>query len=1350
MLSQDEDGAEVVWHDQAAMRRQDLAELGAQRPGGRDLRRFLISAAGRSSSEHKTRDEDRLLEELVSCPTKPRGAGEAGGPHRAEAAAAASPSAAPLLPRSAERAGSPGTTPFAKGPRRRRRRGLQSVEKEATPGSARMSSGKRRKAFLDILDEVENLVSSGASSACGGAVLHDAASRLARGNHGASRTPASLSRASAHVGCSGMPQPVTGAGDGTARGEKAAEQSIEELCADLMAKSPAPCIGPSDLFRGYGPEGGGNQGPAGTSEGGAESKGRAGCRQALSAPLSEGAAAADGPPRSIARVGGACTREEALPGEAHLRTYLAGSREEVRHVVLEAWDETDAGKTVRLWNEFKGAEVEVHLSDYWADTAIAPGDTLNLLADVQESGGRRVARVDGSSGLIITHPDFLISGTRVTSACKCTRQAAIEELFACDGGSNEKALLGTLVHRLFQCALSPSSCQLGAEDLHKEVDGIIAQSLLPIFEVGLEESAVRAKLRETVPVILEWRKLFCQQEPDRDAVVDMGPKGGSAGGLDAQRVAVTEILDIEESIWSPRFGLKGMIDVSARVRMEDVHGAAVPTSATATPGAKGPRVFRGKPACPRIQGRALQAVAPLELKTGRSFHGHRAQVALYMLLMSDRYTAEVSTGLLWYIHEAKPQGVQFVQAEIASLLQQRNRLAAHLAKSAEGSELSLPPVLRNPQACLSCFQLEACMLLHKGLEGGTSETSGIGHRFDELVGHVRPQHSGFVRRWMRLVQAESRGAALRQADVWASTSRQRESAGGLCLGGLRLARHQPRGARAELPDEEGCHYAFELPEAGERARRQPLSPGDRVLLSIEGEHVAVGRGRILSAGADSIEVCLLRPLHRRLLAAGRRRGSTWRLDADEPASAGSSLRGNLLRLLQRDGERSDRLRRLLTEDEPPVFDELVPPEVDKYLSEKSREMNAEQAEAVRKVVEASDYALILGMPGTGKTATICHIVSALAAAGLSVLVTAYTNSAVDNVLLRLKRENAVEFLRLGGRGGVHSDLKEHCLGSVRFPCESVDQIRRMVEALQVIGTTCLGVGHTLIQAKRFDVVIVDEASQLTLPASLGALAKASKFVLVGDHYQLPPLVVDEQASQGGLAVSIFETLAEAHPVACTVLSRQYRMCKPIMGLANELVYSGRMKCGCQRVAGARLALSSGQQPDGGCPQWLQKVLDPSQALVFIDTARQTPEAPAGSSLCNLGEAAIVSECLERLLGCGADASSLAVISPYRAQVNTISKTVGPSNTASGIEVLTIDRSQGRDKSCVIISLVRSNAQRSPGELLTDWRRINVALTRAQHKLILIGCASTLSSIPFFSEILDAAARDGWLCAWQTP
>jgi DNA replication ATP-dependent helicase Dna2 len=209
------------------------------------------------------------------------------------------------------------------------------------------------------------------------------------------------------------------------------------------------------------------------------------------------------------------------------------------------------------------------------------------------------------------------------------------------------------------------------------------------------------------------------------------------------------------------------------------------------------------------------------------------------------------------------------------------------------------------------------------------------------------------------------------------------------------------------------------------------------------------------------------------------------------------------------------------------------------------------------------------MPGTGKTTTIAHIIRTLVARGKSVLLTSYTHTAVDNILLKIRNDN-IGVLRIGATAKIHPDVREFATLAAETK-DSLEGLEKSWMEPPVVATTCLSINHPLFNRRIFDYCIVDEASQITLPVCLGPIRMSQKFVLVGDHYQLPPLVQNKQASEGGLDVSLFKMLCEAHPEAVVSLEHQYRMCADIMLLSNTFIYFGRLKCGTPSVASRKIA-----------------------------------------------------------------------------------------------------------------------------------------------------------------------------------
>ena len=438
-------------------------------------------------------------------------------------------------------------------------------------------------------------------------------------------------------------------------------------------------------------------------------------------------------------------------------------------------------------------------------------------------------------------------------------------------------------------------------------------------------------------------------------------------------------------------------------------------------------------------------------------------------------------------------------------------------------------------------------------------------------------------------------------------------------------------------------------------------------------------------------------------------------------------------------------------------------------------LNPEQTQALALADRAQDLALVHGPPGTGKTTVLVEVVRRAAARGESVLASAPSNLAVDNLVERLAAAG-LNPVRIGHPARVLPAVLEHTLearvrehdeaklaarlvkealqlrqaarkqrsrrGPGRFS-ESRAQEREarallaeareredraeadVLEGAQVVLATLTGLASNALRERRFDLAVVDEATQAVEPAAYLALLKADRAVLAGDHLQLPPTVLSEAAQRGGLAVSLFERVAQARPEAMVSLSEQHRMNERIMRYPSEALYGGKLRAH---------------------PSVARHSIDEAP-LEVIDTAgRGFDEAtPAGSeSKANPGEAELVAAEAQRLLARGVPPREMAVIAPYDAQVQLLRQLLAAH---PDLEVDTVDGFQGREKEAVIVSLTRSN---EAGELgfLADIRRMNVALTRARKKLVVVGDGATVRRHPFYDGFFRYAEGLGaWQSAW---
>ncbi|XP_057980952.1 DNA replication ATP-dependent helicase/nuclease JHS1 [Malania oleifera] len=966
-------------------------------------------------------------------------------------------------------------------------------------------------------------------------------------------------------------------------------------------------------------------------------------------------------------------------------------------------------KVLRLLNEQSGEERAVHLLDEWFYSVVAPGDTVHVIGEFNDQG---TCEIDHENNLLVVHPDMLVSGTRVAASFSCPRRAVLDERLKC-GEHSTAALIGTLLHQIFQAGLIKD---VPRKDFLEEYARIVLQkNVESLYACGVNETDTWKTLIEAIPRILNWINLFKASQNSKVPAVDFGSDDG------LKRINISEVIDIEEMAWAPKYGLKGMIDASLRIKV-------------------GPHAEE-----------IDEKIVPLEFKTGKSTGGqatmeHTAQVILYTLLMSERYLKPIDSGLLYYLQTDQTQGIAVRRSDLVGLIMRRNELANDILKALTMQQL--PPMLQSLSMCRGCRHLQFCTIYHK-VHGGSIESSGLGDVFESNVNHLTTAHCAFLRHWNHLIDLEAKEMQVAKKRIWHSHSLKSDYSTN-CLPSIVLD------SSCELPqkpvNDNRFIYRFlrqDLPDLDKKDDRADslsalpspvndldctLRAGDYVILSIESIHLAVASGVVTDINRFHVSVSFSKRLRLpRSHPSSEARDilqQVWRIDKDEAIASFALMRFNLVQLFLQN-EQSSHLRKMIVDLEPPRFDSgcifSQDPAISYVWSEKN--LNNDQRRAILKILTAKDYALILGMPGTGKTSTMVHAVKALLMRGASILLTSYTNSAIDNLLIKLKAQG-IDFARVGRHDAVHEEVRGNCFSAMNI--QSVEDIKQRLDQVKVVAVTCLGITNPLLANKSFDICIMDEAGQTTLPVSLGPLMLASIFVLVGDHYQLPPLVQSTEARESGMGISLFCRLSEAHPNAISALQSQYRMCQGIMELSNALIYGNRLRCGSPEIENAKLKFSGSSSNS----LWLKKVLDPRRPVIFINTDKLPAfEAKEHKTVNNPIEACIVAEITKDLVSSGIEGEDIGIITPYNSQASLIRHA---TVSLKSVEIHTIDKYQGRDKDCILVSFVRSseNPRNCISSLLGDWHRINVALTRAKKKLIMVGSCRTLSKVPLLKLLVE--------------
>ncbi len=280
-------------------------------------------------------------------------------------------------------------------------------------------------------------------------------------------------------------------------------------------------------------------------------------------------------------------------------------------------------------------------------------------------------------------------------------------------------------------------------------------------------------------------------------------------------------------------------------------------------------------------------------------------------------------------------------------------------------------------------------------------------------------------------------------------------------------------------------------------------------------------------------------------------------------------------------------------------------------------------------------------------------------------------------------------------------------------------LKQLLDSADIICATNSSSGSEILQNYWFDVVFVDEATQSMEPSCLIPMTKGKKWILAGDHKQLPPTVLSKEAA--ALHTSLFERWMATLPADFRALLRiQYRMNHKIMQFPNDEFYSGKL-IASPKVKHHHIGQLSGFKMPEYLPENYRTIIDPDSPVCMVNvTDGKEQQIPGSYSYYNQEEVKVIEEITRRLMSCRLFPEDLGIISPYEQQVNQLKTSMG----GTSVEIKTVDGFQGREKEIIIISLVRSNDSGNIG-FLSDHRRLNVAITRARRKLIIVGHAPTM-------------------------
>ncbi len=955
---------------------------------------------------------------------------------------------------------------------------------------------------------------------------------------------------------------------------------------------------------------------------------------------------------------------------------------------------------------------------------------------ISEYKGKPLHRYQANSyTLVVLEPDTLLNITDLNQAEYCPRQYLLRRLAASQ--TSAAAIRGNLVHTCFKELLkehdrgelmtghTTNDQEVPLATLHRHLEQALQRSSLDLALAHVSTEAIRVEVAPHLESLATW------YQNQRASLWDMPMEHADDQSEEERAPRSENLVRAETFLLAPEIGLKGRLDLlwqqSGRQRL-------------------------------------------LELKTGGTGdlpkRDHRWQVHGYHALLTVRRDSKLKKALATLLYsgtpaEAQAFGIPFSVRELQLVNETRNILVlSHVTGTAPA-----PP---GPSRCTKCAMLAECTQVSSLLNWQPPQPDGSAFlqvKQDIMVLSSRMQAQqqesaeiqpgsvydaadrAFFARYYHLLQLEGRAGEQQQALLWKTAVAERVERGTAINDLQPLGKPEPTG-RGEWLQTFRCTNNSELRE------------GDEILLSDSNPVTSeVVTGTIVSISAEQV--------------------TTWNpeliahptlIDRYDTDIVHVRTLQNLLRWLQA----TPRMRGLVAGQLQPQFNTIpVSPRTD---------FNAEQNLAIERAMQMQDYLLIHGPPGTGKTSVIAEIVKRFCEQGQRVMLAAFTNQAVDNMLKRIDKEGFHDYIRLGHERSVDNSVQERLLNTlVAQKHESVDprftapagwsgaNVHEILRISPVVASTTAtwssekythnSTGSDNDDSPlQFDVALIDEAGQLTVPAILGALRFVKRFILVGDEKQLPPLVLSKEAAALGLARSLFSDLKQRDEdykknnskvvSACVPLRIQYRMHRQISDFASTAFYNGLLIAD-RSVANRVLKLAPTGLWSTTTSLAIKQAIHPGSPLVFLDV--RSKQESNGAKISN-AEARTVREVVAELLLQGILEAEIGIIAPYRAQVANLRRHLFSDDPANGwqglkpqtsLSIDTVDRFQGGERLVIIMSFATTTPPAVDSlqhDFLTNPNRLNVALTRAQRKLILVGCAPALAHLPFFQRLLIHCQR----------
>lgn len=714
----------------------------------------------------------------------------------------------------------------------------------------------------------------------------------------------------------------------------------------------------------------------------------------------------------------------------------------------------------------------------------------------------------------IKYPENQISVTSIINGIECVRKSNIMEYFSTGSGAKNKYfIVGSLVHRIFQFRLYQLSSTYSTDiknklntkdDLHKLVLHIIKTSeyMIDMYVGNIDENEIISEIETYYDAIIKWSDIL------------LGKQKLSIDLENELMASKSSICDIEEVISSKKYGIKGNIDVTCLIDSN--------------------------------KSLNKKHILPVELKSSRSYgkYGrseHRAQLLLYQLVLSEIYNQKIENGLLLYLRDVgNAIKVKFIQQEAIHLFNIRNYIASYPFDQQLG-DFALQNTCNRCEFKSSCKLIATCdkQIIPEHLKNIAINTEDISLSY-----------LNFFNLWRKIIHQ------LLIEEMKQSCNDTNKDCS------LLLFPYKLKVLSCNSLDL-GKKYTFKckiIKTFSFESQKLQLSKNEKILKTfIVGDYVIL---KSLGTFSNTWK-CNIQQIDTNFIILGSFRplpihqfGKNFCLEKMPHSINFKTENQILLNFILNDSNHVENLRKLLILNHSPSFNDITN-EIKLEIQSFTKNLNNDQVNAIEKCLKANSYSLIWGLPGTGKTTTIASLIHILSRSNKKVLIVSNTNNSVDNILLKLLQKR-IDFLRVGPINRVNEKLESFVLSNI-VNGHSLESFQNMIEKKLIIATTCSSLSNNIfLKINWFDYCIIDESTQILLINLLPALIMSQKFILVGDHKQLPPIVTSNHPIMNEAKISIFEKLFLNHPQAVSALTIQYRMPDDIANICSNVFYNGAM------------------------------------------------------------------------------------------------------------------------------------------------------------------------------------------------